>query len=77
VEIGNKTVRGQGLHLVAVQSAIFIFDTHMSFMEPAECERVKVDGPETVVDSFQVHVLPGADGGDIDPVRVPARSRRT
>lgn len=41
-------------------------------MEPAERKRAEVDVPDVIVDCFQAHILPGADGGDIDPVRVPA-----
>jgi len=33
-------------------------------MEPDECERAEVDGPDAIVDFFQACVLPGADGGD-------------
>jgi hypothetical protein len=44
----------------------------MSFMEPAEFERAEVDVLDAVVDVFQAHVLPGADSGNIDPIRVPA-----
>ena len=38
----------------------------------AEFERPEVDVPGAVIDFFQAHILPGADDGDIDPVRVPA-----
>src|SRR5574337_83288 len=41
-------------------------------MEPAECERAEVDAPDVIVDFFQAHLLPGADGGNSDRVRVPA-----
>jgi hypothetical protein len=44
----------------------------VSLMEPAECERAEVDVPDAIVDFLQAHILPGADGGDSDPVRVPA-----
>ena len=44
----------------------------MLFMELAEFERAEVDAPDAIVDFFQAYILPGADGGNIDPARVPA-----
>ena len=44
----------------------------MAFVEAAECERAEVDVPDTIVDFLQANILPGADDGDIDPVRMPA-----
>ena len=46
----NK-VRRHGLHLVAFQSAIFVFNPHVAFVQPSELERPEVDVPDAIVDS--------------------------
>ena len=46
----------------------------MAFKQAPELERAEVHGPDAVIDFFQAHVRPRADGGDIDPVVVPANA---
>lgn len=54
--------------LFAFQSALFILDTPVPFVQPAEFERPKVEIPDAVVYFFQSDVFTGTDDGDINPV---------
>ena len=45
-EIGNKKVRGHGLHIFAFQSAIFVLNTHVPLVKAAELGRPEVDVPD-------------------------------
>lgn len=58
----NKRVRGHGLHVSALQSAIRALDAQVAFQEPAELQGPKVEIPDPVVDLFEAHVLPDVDG---------------
>src|SRR5207253_4387697 len=71
-EIGNKRVRGHGLHGSAPQSAIRVFDPHMALEQAPELERPVVDIPDPIVDLLQAHVLTNADGRDVYPAAVPS-----
>lgn len=44
---------------MAVQSAVFALDTHVSFMQLAEFERSEVNRPDPTIDFFETHVLLG------------------
>ena len=57
--------------MAAKQSTIGILDAAVTFQETTELERPEVDIPDSVVDLFQVHVVAGTDGRDIDPVVFP------
>src|SRR3989442_10793263 len=70
-EIGNKRVRGHGLHGSAPQSAIRVFDPHMALEQAPELERSVVDIPDPIVDLLQAHVLTNADGRDVHPAAAP------
>ncbi len=59
---------------MSFESTILVLDAHRAFMESAELQGAEIDVPDTVVDFFQADVLSGADGGDIDPTRVPANA---
>ncbi len=54
------------------QSAIFVLDPHVAFMQAPGFKWSKVDVPGSVVELFQADVPVGTDDGDIDPVRIPA-----
>ena len=56
------------------KSTILVLDAQRSFMKSTEFQRTEVDIPDTVVDFFQADVLSDADGGDIDPMVVPANA---
>src|SRR3989442_2613880 len=73
-EIGNKRVRGHGLHGSAPQSAIRVFDPHMALEQAPELERPVVDIPDPIVDLLQAHVLTNADGRDVYPAAVPSHA---
>jgi len=60
----------------AFQFTIRILDPHVAFEEAPELQRPEVHGPDAVIDFFEPHVFPGADGRDIHPIGVPADAQK-
>lgn len=72
--MGNKKVRGHGLHPLAFQSAIFNLDAHVSFVQSPEFDRAEVKVPDAVIDFLQADVPAGRNDGNVDPVAVPTNA---
>src|SRR6266446_10605167 len=70
-EIGNKRVRGHGLHMSAIESPVLVLNAHVPLAQTAEPQRPKVDVPDPVRNLLQAHVFTDADGGDVHPPAVP------
>src|SRR2546427_241625 len=73
-DIGNKTVRGHGLHMSTIESPVLVLNPHVALAQAAEPQRPKVHVPDPVVDLLQAHILTDADGRHVHPARVPSNA---
>lgn len=60
------------LLVMSFQASISVLDFHVAFKQAAELERSEVDVPDAVIDFLQADVFADADGGNVDPLGVPA-----
>lgn len=70
-EIGNRRVRGHGLHVATIELPVGVLDAHVSLVEATEPRGAKVDIPEAVGNLLQPHVITDAHGRDIHPPGIP------
>src|SRR6185369_5122641 len=73
-DIGNKSVRGHGLHMATIEFPVLVFNPHVALAQTPEPQRPKINVPDSVRNLLQADVFPDADGGDVDPPTVPSNA---
>ena len=58
--------------MAAKQSTISILDATVALQETTQLEGPEVEVPDSIIDFFQANVITGTNGGNIDPVVLPA-----
>src|SRR5437867_8428401 len=71
-EIGNKRVRGHGLHMsMTIESPVRVLNPHAPLVQAAQLHRPEVHVPDPVVDFLQPDVLADADDRHVYPATIP------
>src|SRR5207244_9217484 len=71
-EIGNKRVRGHGLHMsMTIESPVRVLNPHAPLVQAAQLQRPEVHVPDPVVDFLQPDVLADADDRHVYPATIP------
>src|SRR5439155_3400156 len=71
-EIGNKRVRGHGLHMsMTIESPVRVLNPHAPLVQAAQLQRPEVHVPDPVVDFLQPDVLANTDDRHVHPATIP------